>query len=356
MHNSYSIDDLHRTIATIGDDQHLCALAVVMAAEGPVPAKLGSKAVLTSKHVLSGTIGGGWVEAATLQRVAEALETGHPLVLEFNLAGHAATEGHPICGGSLRVLLTPLNHALCNACRAAANAAAERQRGVLVTHIRCGGEVTVETEFFLQSALASHDGFPDLDMLRQVVTSEQNRLFHCPPDPKGCDAFALVEPVLPKPLLLIVGGGHIGQALAMQADGVGFDLAVFDDRPEFTQPELFPNSTALYGGNVVQQLKTFPCDSDCYIVIATRGHQQDAAALAACMKQAVAYIGMIGSRRKVAMLRKELTATGCCTVEQFDRIYAPIGLDIGAETVPEIAASIVAQLIQVRRTSHASRL
>ena len=84
-------------------------------------------------------------------------------------------------------------------------------------------------------------------------------------------------------------------------------------------------------------------------MIVTRGHQQDAAALRACIRRPAAYIGMIGSRRKVPLVRRQFLDSGWATAEEFDRVYAPIGLDIGAVTVPEIAASIMAQIIAVRR-------
>jgi xanthine dehydrogenase accessory factor len=90
--------------------------------------------------------------------------------------------------------------------------------------------------------------------------------------------------------------------------------------------------------------------------VVTRGHRHDKEALAACIRKPAAYLGMIGSRRKVALLRKDLLETGAATEEELRRVYAPIGLDIGAQTVPEIAASIVAQLIAVRRKGDAPRM
>jgi len=92
-----------------------------------------------------------------------------------------------------------------------------------------------------------------------------------------------------------------------------------------------------------------PIASDTYIVIVTRGHKLDAEALEACIHTPAAYIGMIGSKRKVALIRENFIESGIVTKEEFDRIFTPIGLDIGAVTVPEIAASITAELIAVRR-------
>ena len=103
-------------------------------------------------------------------------------------------------------------------------------------------------------------------------------------------------------------------------------------------------------------LAAHPLGAEAYVVIVTRGHRQDAAALRACIRRDAAYLGMIGSRRKIALLRQEFSEQGWATETEFDRVCAPIGLDIGAETVPEIATSIAAQLIAVRRKGSARRM
>jgi xanthine dehydrogenase accessory factor len=160
---------------------------------------------------------------------------------------------------------------------------------------------------------------------------------------------AFVDPVIPRPLLLIAGGGHVGQALAAQAITIGFDVTVLDDRPEFADPALFPPAVQTRCGPVAQLLGDEPLTDDTYVVIVTRGHRHDAEALAACIHRRLAYLGMIGSRRKVALLEKHFLEHGLATEEEFARVFAPIGLAIGAETVAEIAVSIAAQLIAVRR-------
>ena len=162
--------------------------------------------------------------------------------------------------------------------------------------------------------------------------------------------------MIPAPLLVIVGGGHVGQALAWQAGLVGFDLLVLDDRAEFTDPALYPPGAATRRGEVAAELAGLALGPDTFVAIVTRGHQHDRAALAACVRGPAAYVGMIGSKRKVAMIRRDLLESGQASREQLDRVYAPIGLDIGAQTVPEIAASIVAQLIAVRRKGSAPRM
>jgi xanthine dehydrogenase accessory factor len=159
----------------------------------------------------------------------------------------------------------------------------------------------------------------------------------------------LVEPILPAPLLVIVGGGHVGQALAALARFAGFDILVLDDRAEFAAEAIFPPGTALRCGDIAKELSALPLGGDAYVVVVTRGHQHDQAALAACIRKPAAYIGMIGSKRKVAMIRKSLFDSGLASEEELGRLHAPIGLAIGAQTVPEIAVSIVAELISVLR-------
>ena len=105
-----------------------------------------------------------------------------------------------------------------------------------------------------------------------------------------------------------------------------------------------------------EEVAGFPFGADTYVVIVTRGHQHDAEALAACLRRPAAYVGMIGSRRKVALMRQDFVRSGRATAEELGRVYAPIGLDVGAVTVPEIATSIVAQLIAVRRKGSAPRM
>jgi len=188
-----------------------------------------------------------------------------------------------------------------------------------------------------------------------VVGQEEPCLLSVEASSQDVPVEAFVEPLVARPALLIAGGGHVGQAVARQADLVGFEIVVIDDRPEFTRADLFPPGVTTRCGPVDEQLARLPIDGDTYVVIVTRGHRHDAEALAACLHRPAAYVGMIGSRRKVAMLREEFIASARATAAELDRVYAPIGLEIGARTVPEIATSIVAQLIAVRRGTAAAR-
>lgn len=158
----------------------------------------------------------------------------------------------------------------------------------------------------------------------------------------------ICEPILTKPRLIIFGCGHVGLALANQANFLELPLIVVDDRPVFANSAHFPEGTKVICtdfSRAVEQIK--PLETD-FVVIATRGHKYDRVVLEKLSGRDFAYIGMIGSRRRVKDLFLELSKEGIQT-GWLDQVHAPIGLDIGAETPAEIAISILAEIIQIWR-------
>jgi xanthine dehydrogenase accessory factor len=157
-----------------------------------------------------------------------------------------------------------------------------------------------------------------------------------------------LEPRLPAPRLLIAGAGHVGMAVARLGDFLGFAVEVLDDRPEFTSRVRFPRAERIIVGDPARELERAVIDGATYVVLVTRGHRHDAEALRACIRRPAAYIGMIGSARKVGLLRDEFLARGWASAAEWDLVHAPIGLPIGSRTVEEIAVSISAELVAVR--------
>jgi xanthine dehydrogenase accessory factor len=228
----------------------------------------------------------------------------------------------------------------------AADCLAARRRGVLLTTVRPAPQVSTNVRWVAEGDLGE---LPRAAVARECLVGQRPALLPAE------DGETLVEPVVPDPLLVIAGGGHIGQALARQALLIGFAVRVLDDRPEFSDAARFPAEAETQCGDVAAALAAVPATDDTYIVIVTRGHEHDAEALRACIGRPFAYVGMIGSRRKVALLRQDFIEAGLATAEQFDAVFAPVGLDIGAETVPEIATSISAELIAVRSRGASDR-
>jgi xanthine dehydrogenase accessory factor len=158
-----------------------------------------------------------------------------------------------------------------------------------------------------------------------------------------------VEPILPQPVLYIFGGGHVSSAVARAASAAGFAIAVIDDREAFANAERFPMAGEIHTSyeSAFEKLKP---NASSYLLIVTRGHKDDMRVLAWAVRTDARYIGMIGSKRKVLSVYKALEKEAYSTAE-FERVHAPVGLDIGALSPEEIAVSITAELIAVRRNA-----
>lgn len=165
----------------------------------------------------------------------------------------------------------------------------------------------------------------------------------------GADAYEVMLEIIEAPVtLLICGGGHIGLSLATIGEHVGFSVAVMDDREMYANRERFPMADRVMSGDFTQMLADFPIGPNTYIVMVSRGHKQDETCLRAVVDRGAAYVGMIGSKRRVSTVLRHLAEEGV-PVEALERVYTPIGFDLGAETPEEIAVSIIAELIAVRR-------
>jgi xanthine dehydrogenase accessory factor len=158
-----------------------------------------------------------------------------------------------------------------------------------------------------------------------------------------------VEPILPQPMLYLFGGGHVSMAVAKAAHAAGFGIGVVDDREAFANKERFPMAQEIYTSYEEAFEKIHPTASS-YLVIVTRGHKEDMRVLAWAVRTEARYLGMIGSKRKVLSVYKALENDGY-KPEEFERVYAPMGLEIGALSPEEIALSIAAELVAVRRNA-----
>lgn len=155
------------------------------------------------------------------------------------------------------------------------------------------------------------------------------------------------ESLMGQPRLVVVGGGHVGQAFVAIGVTLGFQVIVIDERPEFAQPSRFPGADQVLCGDYATTLTALPEYANTYYVLVTPGHRMDRESASVCLRKPHEYVGMIGSRGKVATVNKALAADGFTDAEIAD-LHAPIGLDIGGREPAEIAVSIAAEVIQVR--------
>lgn len=330
-------------------------LATVIHTAGSAPQKPGSSALFGQTGLLAGTVGGGILEGEA-QRYAEgAIASGYSDYFHVDLNQEPESDG-AICGGEASVLIDAEPSVHQHALEAMEESLSSGREGMLLTTIskksgqgkiisrrwigRSGAELDHEEMDPLLEELppssmkkAQQEGFATLDLASL---------------PKPQVEMAYLEYFKPLPRLLIFGGGHVGKALAHLGSLLDFEIILVDDRPEFASKENTPDANQLIVNNAGRALQAMEIDSDSYIVIVTRGHQHDSDALRACIGSAASYIGMIGSRHKVALMKKQFLEEGWATADQWEAIHAPIGMPIGSQSVQEIAVSIAAQLIQIR--------
>ena len=182
----------------------------------------------------------------------------------------------------------------------------------------------------------------------EAIENGQHKTVHLPLKEKSRALVELfIEVAIPRPSLLIVGAGHIGQSLAQMGKLVGFRVVVLDDRPNFANVERFPAADEIIAADFMETLRDYPITDTTYIVLVTRGHRHDEQSLRQLLDSLAAYIGMIGSRRRVGTVLRHLAEEGY-SPERLSQIYSPIGLDIGSETPEEIALSIMAEVVAFR--------
>jgi xanthine dehydrogenase accessory factor len=238
-----------------------CALATIVQVNGSIPSYESAKLLVREDGSMTGTIGGGCVEAEVWNAAREVMETERPRHLNFSLGQDAAYDNGLICGGQLNVF---------------------------------------------------------------------------------------VEPIVPQPRAYIFGAGHISKSLSKVASLAGFATVIVDNREAFANRERFPDADEIFAEEYEEVFSKLNVRDTSYLIIVTRGHRDDMRVLQWAVTTNARYIAMIGSKRKVIGVVKELEKEGFPRAA-FERVFAPMGFEIGAITPEEIAVSVVAEMIAVRR-------
>lgn len=330
-------------------------LATVTRTMGSTPQKPGSSALFSSQGLVSGTVGGGIVEGRVQDKALEAINSKKSGHYTFNLYNDISKIEEAICGGEISVLLDadpgsnmPVFHQLRKSIQ-------DRIPGVLLTMVTGTDDssVLISRYWFSSSSVPSMQKeyldriIPVANEMIAKRNSYDYREIELALNDKPSSVI-LLEPVFPPEHLVIAGAGHIGRALAHLGSFLGFEVKVIDDRPEYANKDNIPAADHIIVKEIGKALSELKKTDDTYVIIVTRGHKDDAGALKPCIGSELAYTGMIGSRKKVTAMRENFIEKGFASREQWDKIHTPIGLDIGSQTVEEIAVSIAAQLIQVR--------
>ena len=333
-----------------------CVMATVANAQGSTPQKPGSSAIFNKKSLIAGTVGGGAVELATGEIAAKSILTKESGYYTFDLGNDIKDLEAAICGGGMSILVDAAPERHMNAFQSLSIDEMNRIPGVLAT--LCGSGSTkcsaLERHWITADTLENCSGH----LTREIIAAIREMLSNSNPDEfreivlpaseEGEMKMAFLESIVPLPQLIIAGAGHVGKALSHLAKLLDFEVIVWDDRPEFANKTNLPDSDKILSGNLEASFENINVATDTFIVIVTRGHKNDADVLRKFIGSNAGYIGMIGSRRKIAQVRETFLNKGWATIEQWEKIHTPIGLEISSKTVQEIALSIAAQLVQVR--------
>lgn len=329
------------------------ALATITGSSGSTPQKAGISALFGRKGLLTGTIGGGVLEAEVQRKAQAAILSKQSGLFHFSFQHSIEDEHGAICGGRASVLIdaAPAEHQTVFA--EIKQSLLQRINGVMVTRITGMQEnrIRIHRSWHTRGDYKWDDEYSAL--LREEITS----MLRAKPgdyreftDVSLPDELYFLEPVFPLPRLIIAGAGHIGRALAHQGRLLDFSVTVVDERAEYANPDLIPDADTFVVEAFETAMQSVSISGDTYIVIVTPGHKHDAEALRACIGSGAAYIGMIGSSNKVALMRGKFISEGWTTPEQWNAVYAPVGISIGSQTVEEIAVSIAAELVMVRNS------
>jgi len=298
------------------------AMATVARVRGSTPVPSGTKMLVGEAGRLIGSVGGGCVEADVIGAALEAQARRQPAMMTHHLNADLAGDLGLSCGGTVDIFVEPVvsDDAYVRVLEAAAGA----ESGVVRTAVRWEAGPTKTFEPLP----------PDAPRGEPATLTKDGRF--------------VVERIITAPRVFVFGAGHVGAAIGRAAAAAGFRVVMIDDRPEYADPARFENGVGVLVGDADAALARYPLSAADAVVIATRGHRNDALILERVATSPAGYVGLLGSRRKKAVVTKGLTTAGV-PAKALKRVRVPVGFAIGAVTPEEIAVSVVAELIAWRR-------
>jgi len=300
------------------------ALATVARVRGSTPVPAGTKMLVGAEGRLIGSVGGGCVEAEVIGAALEAQRRRSPTLLTHHLNADLAGDLGLSCGGTVDIFVEPLlaEQSYLRVIESAATAESGLVR--TATEWGGGGGRPIKT-------------FERLDASAPGAAATLTR-----------DGRFVEERLLLAPRVFVFGAGHVGAAITRAAAAAGFRVVVIDDRVEYADPARFPAGVDVLAADIDDALMRYELLAADAVVIATRGHRDDALILERVATSPAGYVGLLGSRRKKVVVTKGLKAAGV-PAKSLQRVRVPVGLAIGAITPEEIAVSVVAELIAWRR-------
>mgnify|MGYP001189989740 FL=1 len=311
-------------------------LATVISREGSAPRSVGAKMFIGEDGSLCGTVGGGVLESRAYDESMAIMGKNIVKTIEISMDALSVESKDMLCGGRVRILLEPVLPEHFEVYKHIAGSSKSNKSSLAVTRFGRHG---------FSKTIIRQNGC----LVGSTLDEEEKRRYeaHLKETKPVLDRDVFVEPVQTASRIYIFGSGHVAQCLATIAKFVGFHVTVIDDREEFLNADRFPDAHEMLRTDFISALQHLNFTGMEYVVVMTRSQEDDAGILEVVLKQQVRYIGMVGSSRKIGIIKEHLRNKGCDDAA-LRIIRAPIGVPIRAETPEEIAVSIVAELINIR--------
>lgn len=350
--------EIYNKLSELIEKNIICVLATIISQAGSSPRGPGTKMLMMEDGSFVGTIGGGKLEKKVLDVGKEVFRTLAPVMILYTMQGADVDANEMICGGNAEIFVEPVFPDHPDNRNIIKEIGELNKRGgsaLIATALDPGlwkgglsPRMFIKADGKKTGSLHGIDGADEIILLKmkEMIAKRVPQVMGFKAK-DGNNVDVLIEPVISEPVLYIFGGGHVSKQIGPIAVLVGFKVVVIDDREEWSMPENFPYAKEVITCSFDSVMERLPVNESSYLVIVTRGHSHDNIVLAQALRTGAKYIGMIGSRRKVKIIYDNLLKEGFSKA-QIDRVYSPIGEEIGAETPEEIAVSIVAQLIKVR--------
>jgi xanthine dehydrogenase accessory factor len=359
---------MYRQVKQFLEEGQTLAVATIVSTLGSTPREVAAKMVVTASGEILGTVGGGCGEAEVVREAVQVIRSRKPAMVKVELMDDIESDSPAVCGGILNVFVDPWWSEAGSVClpvtEELVRIGSDGVAAVVATVLKVKNieGVVPGDKCLIQENEIKACNIGNQPLLQLLMKEAENRLKREESkqlllDLGGdCTAEIFFEVIPAIHRAIIVGAGHLAIPLVKFAKVLGFHITVLDDRVMYANRDRFPEADEVLTGDMAATLRGLEITPQTYIVLITRGHQFDEPCLREVIHSKAKYIGMIGSKRRLKACFIRFRDEDGIPEDLLKRVYAPIGLDIGAESPEEIALSIISEMIKVRRGGTAQSL